>query len=297
MVAESMATTREWVAPAAAIMIAANLVGCLGGGGEEGEPARAERPAVARVDSSESFTGHRRAVAALLERFEASVRAGDVERICRAWLAVRENREYDDDNGGRRFCEASPLNSPDRELARGGGSYVYDVVVRRIRLHRSRGGEESAIALTSIGTHRDSFLLVHRRGRWQIQARRLDGWPRPSKRHVLGSDCDERTSVILGIRVSGGKRGATTPRQALLASVFAERIERVVAHGGSLDAETIAYAPDYVETWLLRRPDGLALRGYPVRVWGPRSFDAAQVTFCRGPGRWLRRADRGHVLF
>jgi hypothetical protein len=73
-----------------------------------------------RVSPTPTFGGERGEVANTLEAFERAVLAENRERICERLLRVRQSRDPDNDNGGRRFCIADPANDPERELRRAG---------------------------------------------------------------------------------------------------------------------------------------------------------------------------------
>jgi hypothetical protein len=147
--------SRILAAMAVGLVCALTLAAC-----DDAEP---ETPGEPRVDSTVRFEGEQREVAATLEAFERAVLADDVGRICRQLLLVRESRDPDNDNGGRRFCAADPANGPARELRRAGGEERYDVLVRRIELkprpRRSTPRPRRAVALVDVGARSETFLL------------------------------------------------------------------------------------------------------------------------------------------
>jgi hypothetical protein len=260
----------------AASVAALGVTGCLGS-----DDPDADRAAPVRVDSASRFGGTERAVARTVESYEAAVLAGDVERLCRVVLAVRENHGNDNDNGGRAYCERARPTSPRRVLARAGGEGAFDIVVRHVDVERGRR-HVRARAVSSVAGGPEVFELERARGRWRITAHSFGRLPSdraglPLCEHIAGAD------LSLGAALD-----AETPREALVQGPFGDRIRRTLRNRGALTLAAVSYRPDYLETWALRGAHGRVLRQYPVTVWGPRSFDTSTVVFCNGDGDVLR---------
>lgn len=257
---------------ATAMVCAVGLAACDGGEPDvRGEP---------RIDSADRFKGERGQVARTLEAFERAVLAGDVERICRQLLSVRESRDPDNDNGGHRFCISDRANDPDRELQRAGQEARYDLVVRRVDLEPRRRSRASrrATARVKVGSRIETFLLAEDGGRWEIRARRLSAFRRRGHQDFLPR-C--RDHALISVFASPAKN-ARTPREALTRGPFGDAIVRAVSRGASLSLASVSYAPDYVHTYLLRDPRGNLRRAYPVTVYRSGSFDASDAVICEG---------------
>ncbi len=262
----------------------AALGGCMGGDDEDA------RPAPARVDSTERFSGEERQVAQVIEQFEAAVLADDVETICRDLLAVEENHGYDEDNGGHDFCVVDPANQPDLLLAEGGGAEAYDLVVERVRREGAIHGIDRFSARVGSEVGSEEFTVQKRDGEWLITQRdfSIDG---ASTRLAGEFDCDGRghaaaasagTGAEVLARVGFQKRPKSDdPRDAILAGPFGAKAEKAIEDGGSLELSSAFYRPDYHLMYALRDEDGKLIVGFPVTVWGPRNFDTYSMTFCR----------------
>lgn len=257
-----------------ALVCAASVVAC--GGGEpdpEGLP---------RVDSTDRFAGERRQVAATIEAFERAVLTGDIETICARLLRVRESRDPDNDNGGRRFCMADPANDPVREVKRAGGEERYDLVVRSVELERRRGAGgravRHAIACVTVGGRPQTVELDQRGGRWEVIARSFDR-SRPAlapREFALGC----RSHALISVFTSAPRK-SWTPREAVIKGPFANWIRRATSRGASLSLAGVTYRPDYRHAYLLRGPGGRPLRVFPVTVFELRSLDASTAELCR----------------
>ncbi len=256
---------------AAAAVCVALLPGCLGS--DDDGPAKSVPE---RVDSTARYEGERAAVASILERWEETVLADDAGLACRDVFAVEENRGYDTDNGGVRFCERDDANSPAAIIAAAGGEDAYDLVVEAIVLDRRAGGDLSAKARITAGRTREVVSLRNSdQGGWRITSRTFpEAWGRSRQ-----DDC--RLAVELQASLVGPPRGADNPREAALDGVFAEQARRVLRHGGSFEIAQISYRPDYTHLYALQSPEGQLLSAYPVGVWGPRSYDASSKYFCQ----------------
>jgi hypothetical protein len=253
------------------------LVGCLGS--DRPEPAADE---LTRVDSTAAFQGAERAVARVLEEYEATVLADDAERLCGALLAVRENRGNDNDNGGRAYCEQAHAMSPTRVVRRWGGEDDFDLVVRNVAIERRQRLVRS-VAVASIGDRRETFELVKDHGSWEITAQGF------GRQWLEGGapQCGDGGGASISISYFAGRDGRSV-RGNLLASPFGDRIRRTVRAGGSLVVSAVSYLPDYLETWVLRDRQGRIVHQYPVTVWGPRSFDTSTAMFCGSKNNALR---------
>ena len=243
-------------------------------GEDESEPAEPSEPA--RVDSTEDFTGAERQVAQVVEDFEAAVLADDVETICRDLLAVKQNRGYDDDNGGHEFCVTDEANQPDEILAAAGERAAYDLVVESIERDGNKAALKRFKALVDANGGTQEFVVERYDGSWAITVRDLspddeltaERKDRPCERATISV----RTSLV---------PHTNDPQKAVLQGPFGTRIERELDKGGSFELDHVAYRPDYVLSYTLRDRKGDFIGAFPVRVWGPRSFDVYSYTFCR----------------
>jgi hypothetical protein len=283
----------RWSNPAlagVAIFVLSALAGC-----NDSEPGPTSETADSRVDSAARFGGERRVIATTLEAFEQAVLANDVERICRRYLHVRESRDPDNDNGGRRFCAADPANDPARQIRRAGGDERYDLVVRRIELGPRRrvgahGPTRRAAARVEIGPHRETFMLGKRRLGWDVTARSFAEPALEPGRYDSAPGCDSGVSIS----VFAGQPEARLPRKAVTRGPFGDGVRRALSHGGSLSLAGVEYSPDYRHTYLLRNASGRVERGFPVTVYRYDSFDASEALICseRDAARWRTAGGR-----
>jgi hypothetical protein len=266
-----MQSSRRSLALALMIGGCVTTAGCLG----SDEPERATEPS--RVDSAARFEGERAEVAELLERWERAVLAEDVGVICRQLFAIEENHGFDDDNGGVRYCELDDANSPTEILGAAGGAEDYDVVAHAIVLEDGDGPRLAAQARISAGASIEIVTLrTSDAGDWRIVARSFpDAWGKSG-----GESCKLATQKIAS--TVAPLRPADGPREAALQGVFADQARSVLRRGGAFELARITYRPDYAHVYALRNGEGQLLKAYPVGVWGPRSYDASSVYFCRG---------------
>jgi len=256
------------------LLACAVLAGCMG----EDEVSTAGKGS--RIDSAEGFSGEKREVAEVVERFEAAVLADDVETICRDLLAVEENRGYDEDNGGRDFCVVDPANQPDSMLSQAGGSDAYDLIVEKVRRDSAVHGRDRFRATVRGGDHVEELSIQLLDGEWQITSRDLtvDG---DSTRLAGEYDCDKGGHAEIGVNYGGPRPRTADPRKAILLGPFGDKARNVLERGGSLELDSTFYRPDYHLMYALADKNGRIIVRFPVTVWGPRNFDTYSMTFCR----------------
>jgi hypothetical protein len=233
-----------------------------------------------RVDSTSRFEGERRDVATTLEAFERAVLAEDRKRICERLLRVRQSRDPDNDNGGRRFCLADPANDPARELRRAASGKPYAVIVRRVEVRPPRGSAgqvRRALVHARIGSGQSTFLLGNRAGRWELLARSFGKAERGAGPYGLALGCAGRGEIHVSTMAGST---AKAPREAVIEGPFGDRIRRALSRGASLSLTGVTYAPDYQHIYLLRDPSGHGRWALPVTVYRFGSFDASTVVIC-----------------
>lgn len=247
-------------------------------GANDREPAGSSE--ADRVDSAANFTDEERHVAEVVEDFEAAVLADDVKTICSDLLAVEENRGYDEDNGGVRYCIKDPSNQPAAILEASGGAGAYDLVVNRVKRDEAVHGRDRYRATTGNGADAEEFYIQRLEGAWQITARdkSVDG---DSTRLAGEYDCDGGGHAELGVSYTGPLPKTNDPRKAILQGPFGDRARTALEKGGSLTLDSVFYRPDYHFMYVLADKRGKVIARFPVGVFGPRNLDALSMTFCR----------------
>ena len=145
--------------PLIAVLAAAVLAGCGDGGGDRAAsatatptPTPAETPAASPTTDPAATSGpEREAVADVLRRYAAAVRAGDARTICRTLLA----------------------SAVTDRVERAGGSCEQDLMAPRIE----EGGPDYAIGIASISVQGDRAVA-------QITASERDG-PRDTRQPLV----------------------------------------------------------------------------------------------------------------
>ena len=107
----------------APLLVCALLVtGCNGDGEDEAQDGAAPAETVAeRVDSTQRFSGEKRAIARVIERFEAATRRGDRRELCSEIVVLdrdRFSRGVRDPVGD---CRRNPELAPALDLRQAGG--------------------------------------------------------------------------------------------------------------------------------------------------------------------------------
>jgi hypothetical protein len=243
--------------------------------------AERERSVKPRFNSTSQFEGERRDVAMTLEAFERAVLAEDREGICDRLLRVRQSRDPDNDNGGRRFCLADPANDPERELRRAGGDEPYDVIVRRVEVRPRRGSAgqiRRALVQARIGSGQNAFLLGKHAGRWEVLARSFGEVEQSAGTYDLALGCTGRGEIHVSTFALGAD--AEAPREAVIEGPFGDRIRHALSREASLSLTGVTYAPDYEHIYLLRDARGRPRWALPVTVYRFGSFDASTMAIC-----------------
>jgi hypothetical protein len=296
--------------------------GCSGGTQDEtGRPAEAISEG---VDSTQRFQGQRRAIAGVIEDYEAAVRAGDAAALCRRVVRLDRKRVS---HAEIARCIGDPNNDAIADAAE--ARAALDLVVRRIVLVPRRPRDVAgvpasvpryeiewdleatprAVALVeSADPDADAatgFGLSRYGDRWRIISRwRAHRTEPPEGRRarveffrrqgVLGLYGVGRTGPPRCRGVEGGiSHGILAPprassvREAVMRSDIGPRLRRALQDGATLSVSTADYS-DLTRTFTLRAPSGRPVVSFPVYGPGPR-YITADIWGCR---RWLERLTR-----
>lgn len=306
----------------AAVLVSVGLItaGCLGENADKDTDAGEDlRSVTEQVDSTERFSGRKRAIAAAIEEYEAAVRAGNPGGLCRRVL----NPALKHLSQPLRRCG----RDQDNEALRGTqqARKALDLVARRIVLIPQRprdveglpaavpryqvewGLEDAppAVALVERADRSapgmDAFGLARAHGEWRIVDRSRARGIRPPagagrvrffQRHgVLGFfgiavgepiRCAGREGLITHAIVA--PRRASSARDAAMSSNIGPHLRKALRDGATLHASAIDYrGPN--RTFTLKLASGRTVVSFDVYGPGPR-YTTAGMSGCIG---WIER--------
>lgn len=239
------------------------LTGC-GGGGE------AANLAPETLQTNQHFSGENRRVAAVIDRYGAAIRDGDVRRLCKDILSI--GTRYGSARERRWHRCARDSGDLAREVRNVRRNELYRLVAKKIRIDGSRA---SATVWERAGQDRraDSFYLERRVGTWRIAARGVTPAHAPARR-LMRLDCPRRKTTSLSVAMQAVRARSA---KAFLKSYLHQKSRR-----GRARASLVLVGIDYKEatrSFEYQTRPSKVLGLFPVTGTNPYSI-FHPVTFC-----------------